>query len=80
MMGVIGVDHPVAPSARGQAEFVSGVTREIRQLHREALLAARPNEIRDAARTHLAEGKPAALTVLGKDNPFSPDQPAKVAK
>jgi Zn-dependent M16 (insulinase) family peptidase len=58
------LDAPLAPSARGQSSFVSGVTEAERQRFRDGLLCASPEDLRRAAARHLAGVEP-AIAIVG---------------
>uniref|UniRef100_A0A8C5MQR3 Presequence protease, mitochondrial n=1 Tax=Leptobrachium leishanense TaxID=445787 RepID=A0A8C5MQR3_9ANUR len=63
------VDSPVAPADQGMNQFLSGISDDMRQRHRERLFAATYSDLVNAAGKYLSMGKGTrAATILGPDN------------
>ncbi|XP_072010102.1 presequence protease, mitochondrial isoform X2 [Engystomops pustulosus] len=63
------VDAPVAPANKGTAQFLNGVTDDIRQKHREQLFAATHCDLVNVANKYLTLGKRTHGTaILGPEN------------
>jgi Zn-dependent M16 (insulinase) family peptidase len=58
------LDAPLAPSARGNSGFLTGVTDEERQRFRDGLLAASPADLSRVAAAHL-RGVAPAIAIIG---------------
>lgn len=63
------VDSPVAPADKGMSLFLSGVTDEMKQQHRERLFAVTHNSLVEAAERHLSIGhRKCSVAILGPEN------------
>jgi len=64
------LDRPLSPGGRGNREFDNlqqGLTQELRQRHRDRLLAVDRDDLLRVARRHLLEGAVSAVSVLGAE-------------
>ncbi|KAM9307679.1 presequence protease, mitochondrial [Gastrophryne carolinensis] len=63
------VDSPVAPADKGKSLFLSGVSDEIRQKHREQLFAVTHADLMNVASKYLTSGhSTCGVAVLGPEN------------
>ncbi|XP_061879083.1 presequence protease, mitochondrial isoform X1 [Entelurus aequoreus] len=75
------VDSPVAPSSKGLSVFLSGLTDEMKQHHRERLFAVTHENILDAAERYLCAGhKTCGVAILGPENDAIKKDPSWVVK
>uniref|UniRef100_A0A2I4CMQ5 Presequence protease, mitochondrial n=1 Tax=Austrofundulus limnaeus TaxID=52670 RepID=A0A2I4CMQ5_AUSLI len=63
------VDSPVAPSNKGMGRFLSGITDEMKQSHREKLFAVDQKSLVDVAERYLSVGqRTRGVAILGPEN------------
>ncbi|XP_077368737.1 presequence protease, mitochondrial [Festucalex cinctus] len=75
------VDSPVAPSGKGMTLFLSGITDEMKQQHRERLFAVTRENLLDVAERYLSVGnKTCGVAVLGPENDGIKKDPSWVVK
>ncbi|XP_060761903.1 presequence protease, mitochondrial isoform X3 [Neoarius graeffei] len=75
------VDAPVAPSDKGLGLFLSGITDEMKQAHREKLFAVTHKHLIDAANWYLGIGqRTCGAAVLGPENESFKKDPSWVVK
>jgi presequence protease len=59
------LDSPVAPSAKGLAEFKYGLTHEMRQQRRERLMSVQKQDVVEMANKFLAPDRLSSVAVFG---------------
>ncbi|XP_010881051.2 presequence protease, mitochondrial isoform X2 [Esox lucius] len=75
------VDSPVAPSDKGMGRFLTGITDELKQAHRERLFAVTSKNIVDVAGRYLGIGqRTCGVAVLGPENDTIRKDPSWVVK
>ncbi|XP_050793328.1 presequence protease, mitochondrial-like [Gopherus flavomarginatus] len=75
------VDAPIAPSDKGMNHFLTGISDEMKQRHREQLFAVSSDHLIDVANKYLAGGKSTrGLAVLGPENPHIAKDPSWVKR
>ncbi|XP_036940263.1 presequence protease, mitochondrial [Acanthopagrus latus] len=75
------VDSPVAPSNKGMGLFLSGVTDEMKQSHRERLFAVTHKNLVDVAGRYLGVGqRTCGVTILGPENETIKKDPSWIIK
>ncbi|XP_068427664.1 presequence protease, mitochondrial [Clinocottus analis] len=75
------VDSPVAPARKGLGRFLSGVTDEALQEHRERLFAVSHKSLLDAARRYLGAGqRTCGVAILGPENETIKKDPSWIVK
>ncbi|XP_047446462.1 presequence protease, mitochondrial [Mugil cephalus] len=75
------VDSPVAPADKGMARFLSGVTDEMKQSHRERLFAVSHKNLVDVAERYLGVGqRTCGVVILGPENETIKKDPSWVVK
>ncbi|XP_024291272.1 presequence protease, mitochondrial isoform X1 [Oncorhynchus tshawytscha] len=75
------VDSPVAPSDKGMGRFLSGITDELKQAHRERLFAVTDKNIVDVAGRYLGIGqRTCGVAILGPENDIIKKDPSWVVK
>uniref|UniRef100_A0A674BUB5 Pitrilysin metalloproteinase 1 n=1 Tax=Salmo trutta TaxID=8032 RepID=A0A674BUB5_SALTR len=75
------VDSPVAPSDKGMGRFLSGITDELKQAHRERLFAVTDKSIVDVAGRYLGIGqRTCGVAILGPENDTIKKDPSWVVK
>ncbi|XP_030257384.1 presequence protease, mitochondrial [Sparus aurata] len=75
------VDSPVAPSNKGMGLFLSGVTDEMKQSHRERLFAVTHKNLVDVAERYLGVGqRTCGVTILGPENDTIKKDPSWIVK
>ncbi|XP_067108904.1 presequence protease, mitochondrial isoform X1 [Osmerus mordax] len=75
------VDSPVAPSDKGMGRFLSGVTDELKQGHRERLFAVTDRSLVDVAARYLGIGqRTCGVAILGPDNDAIKKDPSWIIK
>ncbi|KAJ8049766.1 Presequence protease, mitochondrial [Holothuria leucospilota] len=63
------VDAPIAPGSRGVSSFLSGLSDDIRQAHRERLFAVTRDDVIEVAQRYLGKGcQTQAVSLIGPDN------------
>uniref|UniRef100_A0A8C4NAH8 Presequence protease, mitochondrial n=1 Tax=Eptatretus burgeri TaxID=7764 RepID=A0A8C4NAH8_EPTBU len=63
------IDAPLAPSEKGQALFLSGISEEMRQKHREAVFSVNQDSLVDVATRYLEKGaQTSGVTIIGPQN------------
>lgn len=67
------LDAPLAPSARGNSGFLSGISEDERQRFRDGLLAASPADLARAADKHFAAPRAYAIVGSAEKAPQSAD-------
>ena len=67
------LDAPLAPSARGNSGFLSGISEDERQRFRDGLLAASPADLARAAEKHFAAPRAYAIVGSAEKAPQSAD-------
>jgi Zn-dependent M16 (insulinase) family peptidase len=77
------IDYPVAPSKQGMLEFTNGITWEMRQRHREVILAATRKDLIEVAEKYLtpSEASLPSITIFGNmaHNPFTAEETRHLA-
>lgn len=75
------VDSPVAPADKGMGLFLSGVTDEMKQSHRERLFAVNHKNLVDVAERYLCVGqRTSGVAILGPENDAIKKDPSWVVK
>uniref|UniRef100_A0A4W5LZS5 Pitrilysin metalloproteinase 1 n=1 Tax=Hucho hucho TaxID=62062 RepID=A0A4W5LZS5_9TELE len=75
------VDSPIAPSDKGMGRFLSGITDELKQAHRERLFAVTDKSIVDVAGRYLGIGqRTCGVAILGPENDTIKKDPSWVVK
>uniref|UniRef100_A0A4W5QMC7 Pitrilysin metalloproteinase 1 n=1 Tax=Hucho hucho TaxID=62062 RepID=A0A4W5QMC7_9TELE len=75
------VDSPVAPSNKGMGRFLSGITDELKQAHRERLFAVTDKSLVDVAGRYLGIGqRTCGVAILGPENDTIKKDPSWVVK
>lgn len=75
------VDSPVAPADKGMSLFLSGVTDEMKQQHRERLFSVTHKSLVEVAERHLTSiRKTSSSTILGPENEEVKKSPLWVVK
>lgn len=75
------VDSPVAPAHKGMSRFLSGVTDEMKQQHRERLFAVTHKSLVEAAGRHLSIAhRTCSVAILGPENEAVRKDPSWVVK
>ncbi|KAM9790925.1 presequence protease, mitochondrial [Syngnathus typhle] len=75
------VDSPVAPSSKGMSVFLSGITDEMKQRHRERLVHVTRENLLDVAERYLTLGsKTYGVSILGPENDAIKKDPSWVVK
>uniref|UniRef100_A0A8C7WKP7 Pitrilysin metalloproteinase 1 n=1 Tax=Oncorhynchus mykiss TaxID=8022 RepID=A0A8C7WKP7_ONCMY len=75
------VDSPVAPSNKGMGRFLSGITDELKQAHRERLFAVTDKSLVDVAGRYLGIGqRTCGVAILGPENDIIKKDPSWVVK
>uniref|UniRef100_A0A665XEJ9 Presequence protease, mitochondrial n=1 Tax=Echeneis naucrates TaxID=173247 RepID=A0A665XEJ9_ECHNA len=75
------VDSPVAPADKGMSRFLSGVTDEMKQSHRERLFTVTHESLVNAAHRYLGVGqRTCGVAILGPENEAIKKDPSWVVK
>lgn len=75
------VDSPVAPADKGMGRFLSGVTDEMKQSHRERLFAVGHKNLVDVAERYLSVGqRTCGVAILGPENETIKKDPSWIVK
>ncbi|CAJ1073000.1 presequence protease%2C mitochondrial [Xyrichtys novacula] len=75
------VDSPVAPSSKGMGRFLSGVTDEMKQNHRERLFAVSHKNLVEVAERYLGVGqRTCGVAILGPENEAIKKDPSWIVK
>lgn len=75
------VDSPVAPADKGMGRFLSGVTDEMKQNHRERLFAVSHKSLVDVAERYLGVGqRTCGVAILGPENETIKKDPSWIIK
>ncbi|XP_068196334.1 presequence protease, mitochondrial [Antennarius striatus] len=75
------VDHPVSPANKGLTRFLSGVTDEMKQQHRERLFAVNHRSLVEAAERYLGLGqRTRGVAILGPENERFNKDPSWIVK
>lgn len=75
------VDSPVAPSDKGMGRFLSGITDEMKQGHRERLFAVNHRNLVDVAGRYLGIGqRTSGFAILGPENETIKKDPSWIVK
>uniref|UniRef100_A0A8C9XNJ0 Presequence protease, mitochondrial n=1 Tax=Sander lucioperca TaxID=283035 RepID=A0A8C9XNJ0_SANLU len=75
------VDSPVAPSSKGMGRFLSGVTDEMLQNHRERLFAVTHKNLVEVAERYLGVGqRTCGVAILGPENHTIKKDPSWIVK
>ncbi|XP_034038271.1 presequence protease, mitochondrial isoform X3 [Thalassophryne amazonica] len=75
------VDAPIAPSDKGMDHFLSGITDEMKQNHREKLFAVNHKDLVGVAERYLNVGqRTGGVTILGPDNETINKDPSWIVK
>uniref|UniRef100_A0A8C2YZQ1 Pitrilysin metalloproteinase 1 n=1 Tax=Cyclopterus lumpus TaxID=8103 RepID=A0A8C2YZQ1_CYCLU len=75
------VDSPVAPASKGIGRFLSGVTDEMLQEHRERLFAVTHKSLLDVAERYLGAGhRTCGVAILGPENETIKNDPSWIVK
>ncbi|XP_028282436.1 presequence protease, mitochondrial [Parambassis ranga] len=75
------VDSPVAPADKGMSRFLSGITDEMKQSHRERLFAVGHQNLVDAAERYLSVGqRTRGVAILGPENETIKKDPSWIVK
>uniref|UniRef100_A0A672JR63 Presequence protease, mitochondrial n=1 Tax=Salarias fasciatus TaxID=181472 RepID=A0A672JR63_SALFA len=75
------VDSPVAPSDKGMGRFLSGVTDEMKQGHRQRLFAVSHHNLVDVAERYLGAGqRTCGIAILGPENDAIKKDPSWIMK
>uniref|UniRef100_A0A4W6CE93 Pitrilysin metalloproteinase 1 n=1 Tax=Lates calcarifer TaxID=8187 RepID=A0A4W6CE93_LATCA len=75
------VDSPVAPADKGMGRFLSGVTDEMKQGHRERLFAVTHKNLVDVAERYLSVGqRTCGVAILGPENETIKKDPSWIVK
>ncbi|XP_041805663.1 presequence protease, mitochondrial [Chelmon rostratus] len=75
------VDSPVAPADKGMGRFLSGVTDEMKQNHRERLFAVTHKDLVGVAERYLGVGqRTCGVAILGPENETIKKDPSWIVK
>lgn len=75
------VDSPVAPADKGMGRFLSGVTDEMKQSHRERLFAVGHKNLLEVAERYLGVGqRTCGVAILGPENETIKKDPSWIVK
>ncbi|KAI4809398.1 hypothetical protein KUCAC02_018281 [Chaenocephalus aceratus] len=75
------VDSPVAPASKGMGRFLSGVTDEMLQGHRERLFAVSHRSLVEVAERYLGVGqRTCGVAILGPENETIKKDPSWIVK
>uniref|UniRef100_A0A3P9ILL0 Presequence protease, mitochondrial n=1 Tax=Oryzias latipes TaxID=8090 RepID=A0A3P9ILL0_ORYLA len=75
------VDSPVAPADKGMSRFLSGITDEMKQSHRERLFSVDHPNLVDVAERYLSVGqRTSGVAILGPENEQIKKDPTWVLK
>ncbi|XP_070774904.1 presequence protease, mitochondrial [Enoplosus armatus] len=75
------VDSPVAPADKGMSRFLSGLTDEMRQNHRERLFAVSHKSLVEVAERYLGVGqRTCGVAILGPENETIKKDPSWIVK
>ncbi|XP_065809409.1 presequence protease, mitochondrial-like [Labrus bergylta] len=75
------VDSPVAPADKGMGRFLSGVTNEMKQNHRERLFAVTHQSLVEVAERYLGVGqRTCGVAILGPENEAIKKDPSWIVK
>ncbi|XP_065809356.1 presequence protease, mitochondrial-like [Labrus bergylta] len=75
------VDSPVAPADKGMGRFLSGVTDEMKQNHRERLFAVTHQSLVEVAERYLGVGqRTCGVAILGPENEAIKKDPSWIVK
>lgn len=75
------VDSPVAPADKGMGQFLSGLTDEMKQGHRQRLFAVDHKNLVDVAERYLSAGqKTCGVVILGPENETIKKDPSWIIK
>ncbi|KAM6989396.1 presequence protease, mitochondrial [Tautogolabrus adspersus] len=75
------VDSPVAPADKGMGRFLSGVTDEMKQSHRERLFAVTHQSLVEVAERYLGVGqRTSGVAILGPENEAIKKDPSWIVK
>ncbi|XP_022617554.1 presequence protease, mitochondrial [Seriola dumerili] len=75
------VDSPVAPADKGMGRFLSGLTDEMKQSHRERLFAVTRENLVDVAQRYLSIGqRTCGVAILGPENETIKKDPSWIVK
>ncbi|KAM3605131.1 uncharacterized protein V6R79_021170 [Siganus canaliculatus] len=75
------VDSPVAPANKGMGHFLSGVTDQMKQSHRERLFAVSHKSLVDVAERYLSAGqRTCGVAILGPENDTIKKDPSWIVK
>lgn len=75
------VDSPVAPSDKGMSRFLSGITDELKQGHRERLFAVTDKSLVEVAGRYLGAGqRTCGVAILGPENETIKKDPSWIVK
>ncbi|XP_034558325.1 presequence protease, mitochondrial [Notolabrus celidotus] len=75
------VDSPVSPSDKGMGRFLSGLTDEMKQSHRERLFAVTHKSLVEVAESYLGIGqRTCGVAILGPENKAIKKDPSWIVK
>uniref|UniRef100_A0A3P8X2P7 Presequence protease, mitochondrial n=1 Tax=Cynoglossus semilaevis TaxID=244447 RepID=A0A3P8X2P7_CYNSE len=75
------VDSPVAPADKGMGQFLSGITDEMKQSHRERLFAVAHKNLTHVAERYLSLGQgTCGAAILGPENEMLKKDPTWIVK
>lgn len=75
------VDAPVAPSNKGMGHFLSGITDEMKQGHRERLFSVSDKDLVEVAGRYLGVGqRTSGVAILGPENETISKDPSWLVK
>ncbi|KAM4604990.1 presequence protease, mitochondrial-like [Polymixia lowei] len=75
------VDSPVAPSDKGTGRFLSGITDEMKQAHRERLFMVTDKNLQDVAERYLGLGQQTCgVAIIGPENESIKKDPSWIVK
>uniref|UniRef100_A0A8D3CHC9 Presequence protease, mitochondrial n=1 Tax=Scophthalmus maximus TaxID=52904 RepID=A0A8D3CHC9_SCOMX len=75
------VDSPVAPANKGMGRFLSGMTDEMKQSHRERLFAVTHEDLVGSAERYLSVGqRTCGVAILGPENETIKKDPSWIVK
>nr|DBA25108.1 TPA: hypothetical protein GDO54_012678 [Pyxicephalus adspersus] len=75
------VDSPIAPSDKGMTLFLSGISDEMKQKHREQLFAVSHTDLVNVASKYLTVGQSTrGMAVLGPENPGIAKDPSWIIR
>ncbi|KAG7219989.1 hypothetical protein INR49_001088 [Caranx melampygus] len=75
------VDSPVAPAHKGMGRFLTGVTDEMKQSHRQRLFAVSHENLVDVAQRYLSVGqRTCGVAILGPENEAIKKDPSWIVK